>query len=221
MSTPGSPTATDRSGILRTVILLLVFIAIVVSSFVYSIVTPRALSPEALQANNTFLFDRPRDIGNFALFDDQGKPFTPVELQGRWSLLFFGFTFCPDVCPTTMALLNQFYGKLPPQYLGDTQIIMVSIDPARDDIAKLHQYVEYFNPKFRGVTGEFLALQQFATTLNAPFSKIPGGGDNYQIAHSGSIAIVDTNGHYVGFFREPLDLEKMLKSYESIRISGH
>jgi protein SCO1/2 len=212
-SSPGS------AGIRRTVALLLVLIVIIVVSFVYSMVKPRALSDDALRANNTFVFERPRDIGNFSLLDDTGKPFVPTELQGRWSLLFFGFTFCPDVCPTTMALLNQFHGKLKPEYAKDTQVIMVSVDPARDTIAKLHDYVAYFNPQFRGVTGEFMAVQQFATSLNAPFSKVPGGGDNYQIAHSGSVAIVDSNGHYVGFFKEPLELDKMLASYESIRLS--
>lgn len=212
-------TDVTRRNIGRTVAVLLVLIVAVVGSFVYSMLKPRAMSDEALRANNTFVFERPRNIGDFALLDDNDKPFTPTQLQGRWSLLFFGFTFCPDVCPTTMALLNQFYGKLPPQYVRDTQVIMVSVDPGRDDVEKLHQYVGYFNPAFRGVTGEFLALQQFATALNAPFSKVPGGGENYQIAHSGSIAIVDTSGHYIGFFKEPLDLEKMLKTYESIRIS--
>lgn len=203
----------------RTVGILVVLIVAIVATFVYSMVKPRALSADALRANNTFVFERPRDIGDFSLQDDTGKPFTPAQLQGRWSLLFFGFTFCPDVCPTTMALLNQFYGKLQPQLARDTQVIMVSVDPGRDDAAKLHQYVGYFNPAFRGVTGEFLALQKFATSLNAPFSKVPGGGENYQVAHSGSVAIVDTNGHYIGFFKEPLDLEKMLRSYESIRLS--
>jgi protein SCO1/2 len=219
MSAVDSPAAATHRGILRTVLLLLVFIVVIVGGFVYTMVKPKVLSPEALRANNTFVFDRPRDIGDFALLDDNGKPFVPMELKGRWSLLFFGFTFCPDVCPTTMALLNKFEAKLKPEYRRDTQVIMVSVDPARDDAAKLHQYVAYFNPQFRGVTGEFLSIQKFATSLNAPFSKVPGGGDNYQIAHSGSVAIVDTNGHYIGFFKEPLDLDKMVLSYESIRLS--
>jgi protein SCO1 len=212
-------TSGSNSGIRRTVGLLAVFITIIVCSFVYSMVKPRVLSAEALRANNVFMFDRARDIGAFSLLDDTGRPFIPTELQGRWSLLFFGFTYCPDVCPTTMALLNQFVGQLKPEYAKDTQVIMVSVDPARDTLEKLHTYVAYFNPGFRGVTGEFLALQQFATSLNAPFSKVPGGGENYQIAHSGSVAIVDSNGHYVGFFKEPLALDKMVASYESIRLS--
>lgn len=210
-------TAAHRRGIRTTVALVLVFIAIVLGGFIYTMVKPRALSDSALRANNAFLFESVRDIGNFALIDDNGKPFTPANLQGKWSLLFFGFTYCPDVCPTTLSQLNQFYGQLDKHYLDDTQIIFVSVDPARDEPAKLHEYVRYFNPRFRGVTGEFLALQKFATSLNVPFSKIPGGGDNYQIEHGDSIAIINPAGHYIGFFKSPHDVSKLLINYRSIR----
>ncbi|MDB6061905.1 MAG: hypothetical protein JWM78_2008 [Verrucomicrobiaceae bacterium] len=199
-----------------TVSLLLVFVIVIVGGFVYTMMKPRILSPAAMRANNAFVFDRARDIGQFTLIDDNQQPFTAAQLQGKWSLLFFGYTYCPDICPTTMVLLNQFYAKLKPELAADTQIIMVSIDPARDDVTKLHDYVRYFNPQFRGVTGEFMALQQFATSLNIPFAKIPGGGDNYQIEHSGSIAIVNPQGHYVGFFKTPHEVDKLLQNYQSI-----
>jgi protein SCO1 len=208
-----------QRGIRRTLVLLLVFIAIIVSGFVYSTIKPRPMSDAQLRANDAYLFERPREIGTFALQDDNGQPFTPAQLQGKWSLLFFGFTFCPDICPTTLAQLNQFYGKLEPEYARDTQIILVSVDPARDSAEKLHEYVRYFNPEFRGVTGEFLVLHQLATSLNIPFAKVPGGGDNYQVEHSGNIALVNPKGHYVGFFKAPHDLNKLLQNYKSIRIS--
>ncbi len=206
----------QKGSIKLTVILLIIFVTIIVGGFVYTKVKPRELSPAALRANNAFMFDRMRDIGEFALVDDNNQPFTSAQLRGKWSLLFFGYTYCPDICPTTMVLLNQFYGKLKPELANDTQIVMVSVDPARDDVKKLHDYVRYFNPQFRGVTGEFLALQQFATALSIPFAKVPGGGDNYQIEHSGSIAIVNPQGHYAGFFKAPHDLEKLLQNYRSI-----
>lgn len=210
--------ATHRRGIRITVAVVLVFVVVVVAGFVYTMMKPRPMSDAALRANGAFLFERPRDIGAFSLLDDNGKAFTPAELQGKWSLLFFGYTFCPDICPTTMSLLGQLQGRLKPEQLADTQVIMVSVDPARDDVAKLHEYVRYFNPQFRGVTGEFLALQQFATSLNIPFSKVPGGGDTYQIEHSGSIALINPAGHYVGFFKAPHELEKLLANYQSIRV---
>lgn len=209
--------AAPRRGIKRTVALVLCFVALVVASFVYTTVKPRVLSREELGINGAIVFERPRDIGEFALVDDTGQPFTPASLRGKWSLLFFGYTYCPDICPTTMVSLNQFYGKLKPELVADTQIVMVSVDPARDDTAKLNQYVRYFNSQFRGVTGEFLALQKFATALNIPFAKVPGGGENYQIDHSGSIALIDPAGHYVGFFKAPQDVDRLLLTYPSIR----
>src|SRR5690606_29893812 len=197
------PDAARKRGIKITLIFVLAFIAVIVGSFVYTTIRPRLLTVDELRANNAVMFSQPRDIGEFALTDDNGVAFNPASLRGQWSLLFFGYTYCPDICPTTMVLLNQFYGKLEPQLKKDTQIIMVSVDPARDDVAKLNEYVRYFNPKFRGVTGEFMALQKFATSLSIPFAKVPGGGDHYLIDHSGSIALINPNGHYVGFFKSP------------------
>jgi protein SCO1/2 len=208
--------AERKRGIWVTLALLVAFVTILMAGFVYTMLKPRLLSEAALRANGTFLFERPRDIGAFALVDDNGEAFTPEDLQGKWSLLFFGFTFCPDVCPTTMAQLNNFYTKLKPELAAQTQVVMVSVDPARDSAAKLHEYVRYFNPVFRGVTGEFLALHTFATSLNIPFTKAPGGGENYLVEHSGNIAIINPAGHYVGFFKAPHELDKLLLSYQTV-----
>lgn len=208
--------ATRKRGIRLTLVLLISFVVVLLAGFVYMMVKPKLLSDAALLANGTFLYEKPRNIGEFALTDEQGQPFTPEDLQGKWSLLFFGFTFCPDVCPTTMAQLNDFYGKLKPELAAQTQVVMVSVDPARDTVPKLKEYVHYFNPAFRGVTGEFVALHTFATSLNIPFTKAPGGGENYLVEHSGNIAIINPAGHYVGFFKAPHQLDKLLQSYQTV-----
>lgn len=219
MNRPEPIVAEHRSGIQRTVFFILIFIVIILGSFIYTMVKPKVMSDVELRANNAIMFNPVRDIGEFALIDDSNTAFTPDDLRGKWSLLFFGFTFCPDICPATLAQLNQFYGELEETYKNSTQIVMVSVDPARDDTAKLRDYVHYFNPGFRGVTGEFMALQKFATSLNVPFAKVPGGGENYQIEHSGNIAIIDPQGHYVGFFKMPHELSKLHANYRSIRLS--
>lgn len=206
-----------RRGIWLTVVLVLLAVAVIVSGFVYTMVKPKLMSEAALRANGVFLFERARDFGNFALVDDEGKPFTPTALQGKWSLLFFGFTYCPDVCPTTLVDLAKFHRQLPPEQAAETQVIMVSVDPARDSVDKLHEYVRYFDPQFRGVTGEFMDLQKFATSLSIPFAKVPGGGDNYQVEHSANIVVINPHGHYVGFVRGPLDIDKLLQSYASLQ----
>ncbi|MET0378180.1 MAG: SCO family protein [Spongiibacteraceae bacterium] len=208
-----------KNGIQTTIIFIVLFVVVIVGGFVYVMVKPRVLSEGAMRAQGLFLFERVRDIGDFALVDDTGKPFVPANLQGKWTLLYFGFTYCPDVCPTTLALLSQFYNQLPPEFSADTQIALVSVDPARDTPQKLHEYVHYFNPVFRGVTGEFLDLQKFATSLNVPFVKVPGGGDNYQVEHSGNVVLINPDGYYVGFFKSPQTLENLTKTYTSVRHS--
>lgn len=208
----------QKKGIVLTVVAVLAFIALIVVLFIVGLNKPRIMTQADMRSNGTYLFDKPRAFKEFSLLDDKAQPFTPENLKGKWSMVFFGFTFCPDICPTTMALLNRFYARqLGGQYGDDLQIIMVSVDPARDTPEKLHTYVEYFNPDFVGVTGEFLALHNFATQLNIPFAKVPGGGKNYTVEHSGNVALINDRGHYVGFFRSPLDLEKLNITYQSIR----
>lgn len=206
-----------RRGIWLTVVLLVLAIVVIVGGFVYTMTKPRLMSEAALRANDVFLFERARDFGEFALTDDEGQPFTPAALAGKWSLLFFGFTYCPDVCPTTLVDLAKFYRQLPPEQREQTQIIMVSVDPARDTVEKLNQYVRYFDPDFRSVTGEFMALHKFATSLSIPFSKVPGGGDNYLVEHSANVVVINPRGHYVGFIKGPVDIQKLLQSYPSVQ----
>lgn len=212
------PTAKQTRGIILTVVGIAAFMTLIIAMFITGLNKPRIMTQSDLRNNGAFLFDKPRAFKDFELIDDNGQPFTPENLQGKWSMVFFGFTYCPDICPTTMALLNRFYAKqLEGRYGDDLQIILVSVDPARDTPEKLHDYVKYFNPAFTGVTGEFLPLHSFATQLNIPFSKVPGGGENYTVEHSGNVVLINDRGHYVAFFKAPLDLAKLNVTYQSIR----
>lgn len=210
----------QKRNIGRTVIVALVFISSLLAIFVYRLNQPVVLSDDELKKRGVFLFEKVRSFKDFSLVDFHKKAFTADNLKGKWSLVFFGFTYCPDVCPTTMALLNRFYAQqLEGEFGADLQIVMVSVDPGRDTPEKLLSYVSFFNKDFVGVTGEFLELHRFATQLNIPFTKVPGGGDNYQVEHSGNIVIINPQGHYVGFFRAPHELPKLDLAYKSIRAS--
>ena len=109
--------------------------------------------------------------------DFRGEPFGPDRLKGRWSFLFFGFTHCPDVCPTTLSVLAKVSRELEPDNgRGDgAQFVFVSVDPARDTPARLGEYVAYFDPDFLGVSGPDSALQPLApaTSATASMSRIP------------------------------------------------
>ncbi len=210
--------ANQRQRVWLTVGAVLAFIAIVVVSFVYRVQQPRLLSPSDMQANGLFLFDTPRDPGEFALLQHDGSTFTPADLEGRWTLMFFGFTHCPDICPTTMQFLAELHGQLEGTEVSDTQVVMVSVDPARDTVAALSEYVPYFHPEFVGVTGEFADILSFTRKFNAPFRKVmTGDSGEYQIEHSGNVALINPKGDYHGFFRTPLDMAKMKVTYRSAR----
>ena len=205
-------------GIKLTIAAVIGFIAIVLFVFIQGLSRTPILSKEEIKNNGAYLFENPRSLQDFKLVKGDNSAFTPADLQGRWSLVFFGFTFCPDICPTTMAQLKQFYDKQAgTEFADDTQVILVSVDPGRDTPEKMQQYVKFFHEDFTGVTGEFLDIHRFATQLNIPFAKVPGGGENYMVDHSGNVAIINPQGHYVGFFRSPINVTMMAKAYGSIR----
>lgn len=200
-----------------TVVGLLAIITLIVGGFVHRISLPRVMTESEMKINGLYLLDTPRNIGEFALTDHRGEAFNPARFEGHWSLVFFGFTYCPDVCPTTMTFLNEFMASLEGTEARDTQVVMVSVDPARDTVTQLAGYVPFFNPDFVGVTGEFLDIHRFATALNTPFRKVTSTGDNYQVDHSSNVVLINPRGDYHGFFRAPLDLAKMKVTYRSAR----
>ena len=210
--------ANQSRGVKFTVLAILLFMLVVVAGFVHRIGQPRIMTSAEMKVNGAYLLETPRNIGEFELLDHHGKPFTPARLEGHWTLLFFGFTHCPDVCPTTMSFLNSFTKELEGTEVEDTQVVLVSVDPARDTVEQLATYVPYFNPDFLGVTGEFLDLHRFATALNTPFRKVPGQDENYVVDHSANVVLINPRGDYHGFFKAPLDQAKMKVTYRSARL---
>ena len=196
-------------GVRWTIAAVLVFMCLIVASFVHRVGEPRVMTLAETRANGLFLFDTPRDPGEFELLDHRGKPFSRAQLLGRWTLVFFGFTHCPDICPTTMVELADLKLHLVNTEAEATQVVMVSVDPARDTPERLSEYVPYFHPDFLGVTGDFAAILSFAQRLNAPFRKLSEPNGDYQMEHSANVVLMNPRGDYHGFFRAPLDIPKM------------
>ena len=204
-------------GVKLTVAAILAFILVIVGGFVYRIQQPRVMTEAEMKANGLYLLETPRDVGDFALVDHHGQPFTPASLEGHWTMIFFGFTYCPDICPTTMAFMAELTRELEDTEAADTEVVMFSVDPARDTVEQLAAYVPYFHPDFTGVTGEFLELFRVATAMNTPFRKVPGQDENYLVDHSANVVLINPRGDYHGFFKAPLDLAKMKVTYRSAR----
>jgi protein SCO1/2 len=198
-----------RNGVRWTIAGVLLFMTVVVASFIHRVGEPRIMSLAETRANGLFLFDTPRDPGDFSLVDHHGEPFTRASLTNHWTLIFFGFTHCPDICPTTMAELAELKAQLADTEASDARVVMLSVDPARDTTDRLAEYVPYFHADFLGVTGEFADILSFAQRLNAPFRKVSEPAGDYQMEHSANVMLMNPRGDYHGFFRAPLDIPKM------------
>lgn len=143
----------------------------------------------------------PRPIAPFAMLDHDGKPFTNTRLQGHWSLLFAGFTHCPDVCPTTLAVLKQLSERMGSRAPA---MIFLSVDPERDTPAVLQPYVHYFSASITGVTGPSDQLERLCESLGVAYVKVPGKTpDDYTMDHSAALVLIDPQGRVAGYFTPP------------------
>lgn len=172
--------------------------------------------PQLAQAT---LLPSPRSIAAFKLVDDKGAPFTPERLKGHWTLAFFGYTHCPDVCPTALGMLAQMTSKLQADGRVATlpQSLFVSVDPQRDTPQVLASYVRYFNPDFIGATGSPEELLSFTRQLGILYLPSQGSGEeNYEIDHSAAIILFDPDGNYHALFNVPYNADTMAADFLKI-----
>ncbi|MCH8058231.1 MAG: SCO family protein [Proteobacteria bacterium] len=155
-----------------------------------------------------------RVIADFRLTDHHSQPFSLTDLRGKWSLIFFGFVNCPDVCPGTLFELQKVNETLQQALQAATdqpQILFISVDPERDTPAKLEQYLSYFDPEFIGITGDQLQLMPLTLQLGIAYriEEHDPGTPQYDVAHSASILLTDPEGRLYGVFPAPHDAEKI------------
>ncbi len=160
------------------------------------------------------LFPQPRPLSPFQLTDDHNKPFTNDNLKGHWSLIFFGFTHCPMLCPTTLSTLNQTYQTLAQaKQQPMPQVVFVSVDPERDTSAKIRHYLISFNKSFVGATGKKANIDALTQEFNVMYAKVMASSDaeanEYSIDHSGTVLLVDPNGQLYAVFTTPHDPQKI------------
>ena len=126
---------------------------------------------EELRDIGVTVFPDIRPIQEFELVDQNFEPFTSGKLKDRWTILFFGFTACPDICPITMAELKKFYEQLNPSLKDDLNVVMVSVDPERDDPETIGKYVNGFNQEFLGITGSMDSIAGVASQFFVGYSE--------------------------------------------------
>ena len=206
----------QKNRIRITIAFLLGFIVLVVYGFSWRISQPVIMSDEDLRINGAIVFDKPRIFSDFELVDHRGEAFNLARMKDIWTIVFFGFSHCPDICPTTLAMLNDTYSKLKDSEKERLQVVMISLDPQRDTVEKLAEYVPYFNQQFTGVTGNQRAIRLLAAELNVAHNPVPLDGDDYTIDHSTHLILINPMGHYHGFFKAPHTEITMRSTWRSI-----
>lgn len=176
----------------------------------------RAAAPPTLAAT---VLTEPRPLQAFALDGDDAEPFTRASLDGHWSFLTFGYTACPDVCPTTLAVLDQVARQLDDAGAAAPEVVFVSVDPERDSVQQLHRYVTHFNPQFHAATGPQSALEALTRQLGVLYMKVPAAGERsgYQIDHSASVLLVDPSGRLRAVFSPPHQAATIAVDFARIR----
>jgi protein SCO1/2 len=166
------------------------------------------------------LFPEPKPLTAFALTDHKNRVFDLASLKGKWSFLFFGFTHCPDVCPTTLAVLARARGDIARNAAGaeGIQFVFISVDPNRDTAGKLRQYVDYFDTTFLGVTGDDAQIGNLAGQLGAAYQvAITPGVENYPVYHATAVFLLDPRARYHAVFTPPHDAEAISRRFKVVR----
>jgi protein SCO1/2 len=158
----------------------------------------RASAPPVLSAGTAL--PAARDIADFALTGKDGRSFTRADLRGHWTLLFTGFTNCPDVCPATLATMADLERRLG---RDDLQFLFVSVDPARDTPEVIDRYLAHFGGRLAGATGTRADIDRFTAGLGLAQVVNPGAGGEYTVDHSTALVLIDPRARLAGYFQAP------------------
>jgi len=164
----------------------------------------------------TVLGDAGRALPEFSLTDHAGSAFGPARLEGRWSLLFFGYTHCPDVCPIALSAVRQALAAMPaPPPAEGVGVYFVSVDPARDTLERLREYVTFFDPAFVGVTGEDAELRKLTRALGIVYART-GEGEGYLVDHSASLLLLSPAGRLYAVLSAPHEAGLIARNLSAI-----
>lgn len=171
-----------------------------------------AQARSAAETMDILMWNREPVGGPFELIDQTGKPRSDRDFRGRLMLVYFGFTYCPDVCPTDLMAIGQALEQLGPDAEA-VQPVFITLDPERDTAQHLAEYVPLFHPRLLGLTGSLDAIGAAAEAYKVYFAKIPIGKDagDYTIDHTSFIYLMDGYGKYLGFFPPGTSAERMVE----------
>ncbi len=163
------------------------------------------LKPPVIQGA---IYPQAKVLNDFEITNHLSQRLTKDDFKNHWSLFFVGYTHCPDICPTTMAVMTQVSEYMREQEMPPPQIVFLSIDPKRDTVQLLKQYVEYFDKDFVGLTGTEAQVQALSIQLNAVYRKAPGSSgkmteDDYLMDHSSALMLLNPDGNLQSILTAP------------------
>jgi len=177
----------------------------------------RAFAPSAPRLAAAVMYPAARELPDFTLQRADGAPLTKPDWNGRWTVAFFGYTNCPDVCPTTLATFKQVFATLAADGIGDkVRFDFISVDPQRDTPEVLTKYVGYFDKNFVAATGSDEELTKLTRALGLIYSREPTGNGDYAVDHSASAVLIDPAGREVGLFRPPFDAKAIAADLKTL-----
>ena len=205
----------------KNLLLILIFIVTILSLFINMLTTPRTLSNNELLVNGLFLFEKPKQISNFEFFSSDNKSFTKDDLMGNWTIMYFGFSRCPDECPTTMYELSKLVKVLRDKgyRLDNKQWVLVTIDPERDTPEIIDNYAKGFDKDFLGVSNSRPMLLSLATQLsvNNVMPSMDNAMDHSHLDnHVNNIILLNPEAEFVGLFRPPFATSRLSLTYQSV-----
>ncbi|HEX3950097.1 MAG TPA: SCO family protein [Steroidobacteraceae bacterium] len=200
----------------RSKLMTLVLLAVAAAG---GLLAARLLSPRppAMLTTGTLLAP-PRPLADFSLIDNQGRPFGPANLRGHWSMMFFGYTHCPDFCPATLTLLAAVKKQLrAAKSVALPQVIFVSVDAKRDTPAQLNRYVPNFDPEFIGLTAaDQPSIERIARTWGVAAAIQPTPNGDYIVDHSEAIFVIDPAGNLAAVLTGPFTVDALQSDFRRI-----
>jgi cytochrome oxidase Cu insertion factor (SCO1/SenC/PrrC family) len=175
--------------------------------------TSRAQSPDetsAARLMDDLMWNHGPIGGPFALIDHTGKPRTDEDFRGKLLLIYFGYSFCPDVCPTDLQQIGLAVDRLGAAAEA-VQPLFITLDPERDTATHLADYVPLFHPRLIGLTGSAEQIRRVALAYKVYYTKYPPGNPDYVIDHSSFVYLVDEDGKYIGFFPPGTTADRMVE----------
>jgi protein SCO1/2 len=187
---------------------LIAFVALVIGVYAAINIAPPS---NINKTQHVSTYPQARALPDFQLVDHNNQSFTPENLIGHWSLVFVGYTYCPDICPTTLAELKSIYPelqKIPTDF--PIQVVLMSVDPKRDTPKRLNEYIHFFHPDFIAVSGEHVQLFPLVRAMGMMYSMSESTDNpNYLVDHSSSVAVVNPKAQVVGRFKPDFAVGKL------------